>query len=69
MKAIDKITKRNHAYCPVLMGYQVCTTPDVKWEDADVTEICVFTIAQFNERFTPDLPDFNSPEAFFCEPD
>ena len=51
MKAIDKITKRVFSYCPVIRGYQVCTTPDKEWEDANITEICVFTDEQFQERF------------------
>ena len=51
MKVIDKITKRCYSACPVIGGYQVCTTPDVVWEDAKISEICVFTDEQFNERF------------------
>lgn len=51
MKVIDKITKRCYSACPVIGGYQVCTTPDVAWEDANISEICVFTDEQFSERF------------------
>lgn len=51
MKAIDKITKRKHAICPVLCGYQVCLIPDMDWEDAKLTDICVFSDEQFYDRF------------------
>ena len=52
MKAIDKVTKRQHSICPVLGGYQVCIIPDVEWENANISNICVFSNEQFNERFS-----------------
>lgn len=51
MKAIDKITKREHAICPVLGGYQVCLIPDMDWEDATISDIYVFLNGEFNVRF------------------
>jgi hypothetical protein len=51
MKAIDKVTKREHAICSVLGGYQVCLIPDMSWEDAKDSDIHVFLDGQFAERF------------------
>lgn len=51
MKAIDKVTKREHAICPVLGGYQVCLIPDMDWEDAQIKYIHVFLGEQFADRF------------------
>jgi hypothetical protein len=51
MKAIDKVTKREHAICPVWGGYQVCLIPDMSWEDAQISDIHVFLNEQFEARF------------------
>lgn len=51
MKAIDKVTKREHAICPVLGGYQVCLIPDMAWEDATISDVYVFLNEQFDVRF------------------
>jgi hypothetical protein len=51
MKAIDKVTKREHAICPVLGGYQVCLIPDMDWEDAKFSDVHVFLDEQFADRF------------------
>lgn len=51
MKAIDKVTKREHAICPVLGGFQVCLVPDMKWEDAKNKNIHVFMNKEFYIRF------------------
>jgi hypothetical protein len=51
MKAIDKVTKREHAICSVLGGYQVCLIPDMDWEDAKFSDIHVFLNEQFEDRF------------------
>lgn len=51
MKAIDKVTNREHAICPVLSGYQVCLIPNMKWEDARLSDVYVFTDEQFLDRF------------------
>lgn len=51
MKAIDKITNREHAICSVLGGYQVCLIPGMNWEDVSFTDVCVFMNDQFNDRF------------------
>lgn len=51
MKAIDKVTNRAHAICPVLCGYQVCLIPGMDWEDARFSDVCFFTSDQFNSRF------------------
>lgn len=51
MKAIDKVTERTHAICPVLGGYQVCLFPDMEWEDASFSDVCVFRNDEFNARF------------------
>ena len=50
MKAIDKVTQRIHAVCPVLGGYQVSLVPDVKWEDTK--EVRVFLDDEFDARFS-----------------
>lgn len=54
MKAIDKTTKREHAICPVLGGFQVCLIPDVKWEDAEIQYMHVFLNKEFYSRFDLD---------------
>lgn len=52
MKAIDKVTKREHAICPVLGGYQVCLIPDMDWEDARNSDyVHVFLYKEFHDRF------------------
>lgn len=51
MKAIDKVTKREHAICPVLGGFQVCLIPNVAWEDAKAENIHVFMNKEFYIRF------------------
>lgn len=51
MKATDKVTKRTHAICPVLGGFQVCLIPDMKWEDAEFSHIHVFMNKEFYARF------------------
>ena len=51
MKVIDKVTKRKHAVCPVLGGYQVCLIPDMEWQDAGFRDVYVFSEDQFNDRF------------------
>lgn len=51
MKAMDKVTNREHAICPVLGGYQVCLIPGMDWEDARWPDIYVFNYEQFNDRF------------------
>lgn len=51
MKAIDKVTKRVHATCSVLGGFQVCLIPDVEWEDAKFSDIHVFMNEEFESRF------------------
>ena len=51
MKAIDKITKRLHTICPVYGGYQVCLIPDMKWDDAEISDIHVFMNSDFEARF------------------
>ena len=51
MRAIDKVTNREHAICPVLGGYQVCLIPGMDWEDARYPDVCFFTYEQFNVRF------------------
>lgn len=51
MKAVDKVTNREHAICPVLCGYQVCLIPGMDWEDAKYPDVYVFTNEQFNDRF------------------
>lgn len=51
MKAIDKVTKREHAICPVLGGFQVCLVPDMDWEDAEIKNIHVFMNKEFYIRF------------------
>lgn len=58
MKAIDKITKRTHSCCTVLGGYQVCVIPDVEWEDAKPSDVCVFTDEQFDQRFDINADSF-----------
>ena len=51
MRAMDKVTNREHAICPVLGGYQVCLIPGMDWEDARYPDIYVFSNEQFNDRF------------------
>ncbi len=51
MKAIDKVTSREHAICPVCGGYQVCLTPDMDWRDARLADVHVFLDEQFAARF------------------
>lgn len=51
MKAIDKVTKRIHAICPVLGGFQVCLIPDMVWEDAELKYIHTFLNEDFYKRF------------------
>lgn len=51
MKAIDKVTKRTHAICPVLGGFQVCLIPDMEWENAEVSDMHVFMNKEFYARF------------------
>lgn len=51
MKAIDKVTGRNHEICPVLGGFQVCLIPDMAWEDAKISDIHVFMNEDFDARF------------------
>lgn len=57
MKAIDKVTKRIHAICPVFGGYQVCLFPNMEWEFASFSDVCVFTEDRFNAHF--DLVKWN----------
>ena len=51
MYAVDKVTKRIHAICPVFGGYQVCLIPDTSWEEAKINEIYAFLDEQFEARF------------------
>ena len=51
MTATDKATKRTHAYCPVLLGYQVCLIPEMPWKEATLSNIAYFTDAEFTNRF------------------
>ena len=51
MKAIDKVTKRTHAICPVLGGFQVCLVPDMDLENAELSHIHVFLNKDFYTRF------------------
>jgi hypothetical protein len=51
MKAIDKVTHRQHTICSVLGGYQVCLIPNMNWEDAGLNDVHVFTNEEFNNRF------------------
>lgn len=51
MKAVDKVTKRTHAICPVLGGFQVCLIPDIEWEDVEIRYICAFLNNEFYARF------------------
>jgi hypothetical protein len=51
MKAIDKVTKREHSICPVLGGFQVCLIPDMDWESANASYIHVFMNKEFYTRF------------------
>lgn len=51
MYAIDKVTKRNHSFCQVICGVQVCLIPGKEWDEALASEIHVFTKEQFNDRF------------------
>lgn len=51
MKAIDKVTHRTHAICPVLGGFQVCLIPDMEWEEAEIKYIHVFLNKEFYTRF------------------
>ena len=55
MKAIDKLTKRELAFCPVLGGYQVCLIPDMDWEDAKFSDVHFFLDEQFADRFERNL--------------
>lgn len=51
MKAIDKVTKRTHAICPVLGGFQVSLIPELEWENVDVSYLHVFMNKEFYARF------------------
>ncbi len=54
------VTKQN-GKLGIIWGYKKEFTPFEHFASR-----CIFTI---REETAPDLPDFNSPEAFFCEPD
>ncbi len=51
MKAIDRVTKRMHAICPVLGGFQVCLIPNIEWEMANIEDVHVFMNKEFYTRF------------------
>lgn len=51
MKAIDKVTHRQHAICSVIGGFQVCLIPDMEWENATASDIHVFMNKEFYTRF------------------
>ena len=51
MKAVDKVTRREHAICPVLGGFQVCLIPNTEWENAETQYIHVFMNKEFYNRF------------------
>lgn len=51
MKAIDKVTHRTHAICPVLGGFQVCLIPNMEWENAENSYIHAFLNKEFYARF------------------
>lgn len=51
MKAIDKLTRRIHSYCPIINGYQVCVYPDMEWEATTYRDVCVISCEQFHERY------------------
>lgn len=60
MKAVDKITKREHAICPFLGGFQVCLVPDLDWEYVDISYIHAFSKEDFYERFEIKTKDQNN---------
>ena len=51
INAIDKVTHRKHAICPVIGGFQVYLIPDMEWEDAEISYIYVFMNKEFYARF------------------